>query len=442
MIRMIRNFFNKTEGIIEALEQTKVNIKTIFFSMLAIVSTRFFFEAAFLNLNQYTYDEFIASHTTALFLFFLFSYVLLVICVFLITKEKISRVASVVLWGQWLMILPPIIDYIVFDGKFVWSFYIFDSIQGLVVRFFTFFGDNPAFGITFGTRVEVLIVTILLGIYIFIKRGRKLRWLFVGLLFTYVFSFTMGIVPNLITYVYELFLGTNILDVNKTHIIKLFLTSLQYFEITRGSFKTVLSFKMAFFFIIFLFVELLVLQLIVNKKRFFELIKNVRYPQMIFNTGLMLIGICLGIFYFPKNFSIDLFSVVALIVLWIAVFSAWYWSVFVNDLADVDIDKVTNSNRPLIKKVLTTKEFDDYSFVFLAMAILAALVVSNKVLLLICLYLLLTWVYSQKPFRLKRYVFVSSLLSSFASLLFLIMGYVVVSEGQSLTALRMQRVIN
>lgn len=431
---MIKKFIKKTERVIEIIEGTRLNIKTIFFSILAIVAIRFFFESVFLDFTTTNYEELLASSTTALFLFFLFSYVLMVIFIHLITKEKIPKVASVVLWGQWIVILPPIIDHIVFEGHTVWSFYIFDSVAGVILRFFTFFGDNPAFGITFGTRTEILIITILFGLYIYIKKEKKIQWLFLGSLAAYLFSFILGIVPNIITYFYEVFSGTNLFTIDKTHIIGIFLTSLQYFGIERGTFKTVLSFKMAFYFNIFLFVELIFLQFLANKKIFYALLKNVRYPQMFFNSGLMFVGISLGVFYFPHNFSLDMFSILAVINLWIAVFCGWFYSVFVNDLADVKTDEITNTSRPLIKGELVKREYIDYSFLFLILSLMSAIVVSDKIFLLMALFLMLTWVYSKEPFRLKRFVFVSSVLSSFASLLFLVMGYILLSDGQSLLA--------
>ena len=434
MKNMIKKFIKKTERVIEIIEGTRLNIKTIFFSILAIVAIRFFFESVFLDFTTTNYEELLASSTTALFLFFLFSYVLMVIFIHLITKEKIPKVASVVLWGQWIVILPPIIDHIVFEGHTVWSFYIFDSVAGVILRFFTFFGDNPAFGITFGTRTEILIITILFGLYIYIKKEKKIQWLFLGSLAAYLFSFILGIVPNIITYFYEVFSGTNLFTIDKTHIIGIFLTSLQYFGIERGTFKTVLSFKMAFYFNIFLFVELIFLQFLANKKIFYALLKNVRYPQMFFNSGLMFVGISLGVFYFPHNFSLDMFSILAVINLWIAVFCGWFYSVFVNDLADVKTDEITNTSRPLIKGELVKREYIDYSFLFLILSLMSAIVVSDKIFLLMALFLMLTWVYSKEPFRLKRFVFVSSVLSSFASLLFLVMGYILLSDGQSLLA--------
>jgi len=431
-MKIIRKFFNRAEKIIDYLERTQLSFKTIFFSVLAIVSIRFFFESVFLDLKTTSYEEFIASYVTALLLFFLFSYVLTVIFVWFMTREELSKVASVVLWGQWLVVVPPIVDHIVFEGRPVWSFYVFDSIKGIIERYFTFFGDNPAFGITYGTRVEVLLVMIFLGLYIFIKRKKRIIWLVIGVLSAYTFSFMLGIIPNIITYFYGLFTGENLLAIDKTDIVSLFLTSLHYFDIKRGIFRTVLSFKMAFFFNIFLFAELAVLQFLANKKKFFALLKNVRYPQMVFNTGLMLIGICLGVYYFPQNLSIDMFSVLAVINLWITVFCAWCFSVIVNDLADEKIDRVSNSNRPLVKGIFSPRQFGDYAFVFLVLSLSAAIAVSDKTMLLAVLYLMVTWIYSQQPFRLRRFVFVSSVLSSFASLLFLIMGYILVAQGQAL----------
>lgn len=430
-IRMIKVWIQR---VICFLEESPISVQTCFISIFTVVSIRYFFENLFFDFKTLDFDFFIASFFDALLLFFIFSFVLHVIFLKIITKEKIKKIANIVIWGQWIVLLPPIVDKIIFQDRYdkVWSFYIFDSVGGIVQRFFTFFGDNPSFGITWGSRTGVLIAVIFLGIYIYIKKG-KLRWLFFGFILAYVMLFSLTIIPNIITYFVEIFSGNNLFAVTKKDIIKLFLTPLRYFDVEKESMRTVLAFKMALFYNILLFLELVFLQFIVNKNKFFVLVKNIRFPQMVFNTGLVCMGLALGAYYFPQNFSVTFFSVLVMINLWIAVFSAWYFSVFVNDIADIEIDKISNKARPLIRGVNSVSEFRSYAFIFLFMTLVSGIVLGVKILLVLILYLLITWVYSQHPFHLKRFIFIASTLSSFASLLFLLIGYLLVSDGQTMS---------
>ncbi len=430
-MRILALFRSKCEKLVSFLESAPISIQTWSISFVTILTVRFFFESVFLNFESIEFVEFLASFLHGTILFFLFSFVLNVLFLMAITGEDVKKIANVVLWGQWLAVLPPIIDKIIFKDRQIWSFYIFDNLKGLAHRFVTFFGDNPDFGVTWGTRGEVLIAIIFLGIYVYVKK-KKVIWLFLGIFFSYILFFILGVFPSIITFFVEMVRGVDLFTINKTHIIKLFLTPARYLGIEKGTIKTALSFKLALVYNILLFCELAILQFFVNKKKFVALIRNIRYPQMSLNIGLLFVGIGLGCFYFPQNFSLSFFSILAVVNLLIAVFSAWYFSVFVNDLADIAIDEVTNTSRPLIAKTLTKDEFKTYGFVFLVITLLSGMVVSVKVFLLLVVYLLVTWIYSQYPLRLKQFVFISSALSSFALLLFLTIGYVAMSDGQTL----------
>lgn len=95
-------------------------------------------------------------HTT------LFFYLLFVICVGLTTKiARISLQKTIIiyLFGFLMIILPPILDWIIsslyFNDVPFRSYYLFDSVNGLRESFFTFFGDRPRDGITYGTRIMI-----------------------------------------------------------------------------------------------------------------------------------------------------------------------------------------------------------------------------------------------------------------------------------------------
>jgi len=115
------------------------------------------------------------------------------------------------------------------------------------------------------------------------------------------------------------------------------------------------------------------------------------------------------------------------------VFSTWFFSVFVNDLSDINIDRITNKQRPLIKKTVSVGEFKNQAVVFFGVSLLSAALISPVVLLIVLSYHFLTFVYSCYPFRLKRFPLVSNGLISLASLNFLIIGFLIFSENQNLS---------
>ena len=413
------------------LEKGPVTIKTIFISFIAIVATRYLVENILFGFKTYDFAFLLGSMIQGTFLFFLMAYVAVLTFLILFIKEKPSKLATVLLWGQWIIVLPPIIDKIIFGEKDFWSFYIFDSIQGLFSRFFHFFGDNPSFGITYGTRVEIFLAMLGIGLYIGFKKRSWIKGL-TGFLIMYIILYFFAVFPSLLTFLIEGFLGEDIFKIKSSDIAATFLTSLEIFDFDKKSMKIALHFRASLFYTLFLFGNLLFLQFILNKNKFFALLRNVRYPQMFFNGGLFFVGLAMGCFYFPANISKDIFAIMTIVNLIISISSAWFYSVLINDIEDTEIDKITNKERPLIRDVFTVSEYKNYAAVFMGLSLLTALVAGIKFFLIICVYLLATWVYSCRPMRLRRVLVISSFISAAASMLFLFMGFIVVSNGQSL----------
>ncbi len=421
----------KIGKIINFLENGPITVKTFLISFSAVVAVRYIIENILFGFQNYSFAFIIGSMIQGTFLFFLMASITILTFLVFFTKERISKLANIILWGQWLIVLPPIIDKIIFKSESFWSFYIFDSVVGLFKRFFTFFGNNPSFGITYGTRIEILLAIIGIGFYVGFKKRSFSKGL-LALFFTYIILYTFAVFPSLLTFIIKGFSGSDIFKLQGADVAAQFLTSLEIFDFAKKPAKIALHFRASLFYTVVLFGNLLFLQFILNKKRFLALLKNVRYPQMFFNYGLFFVGLAMGCFYFKRNISFDVFGVLVVVNLIISIFSAWFYSVFVNDLMDMEIDKITNKERPLIKKIFNKEEYREYEFVFMGMALLTAIVVGSKFFLIITVYLLITWVYSCYPFRLKRVIFVSSVVSAGASILFLFMGFIVLSDNQSL----------
>lgn len=416
---------------IDFLEKGQITIKTFLISFITIVAVRYIIESILFGFKTHNFAFLTSSMVQGTFLFFLMAYISILIFLFLITKEKISKLATVLLWGQWIIVLPPIIDKIIFGSKSFWSFYLFDSISGLFNRFFYFFGSNPSFGITYGTRVEILLGMIGLGLYVGFKKRSWAKGI-IGFIGTYIILYLFAVFPSLLTFLIEGLRGENIFKIAGSDIAGVFLTPAEIFDFDKKSSNIALHFKASLFYTIILFGNLALLQFILSKNKFFALLKNIRYPQMFFNAGLFLIGLGMGCFYFKENISKDIFSFMTVLNLLVSIFCAWFYSVFINDIEDQKIDEVTNKERPLIKKIFTINEYQDYGIVFMFLSLITAIVAGPKFFLIICVYLLVTWMYSSEPIRFKRIVGVSSIVSSAASMLFLFMGFILISTGQSL----------
>ena len=401
-----------------------------FFSFLSIIITRLIIEEILLGFPNQTPEEFLFFflHT---FLFFLLSYFAFLFYLKITIKRDYFKIASVLLWSFWVIIFPPVIDKIYFGEKKVWSFYIFDGLKGLWDKFFLFFGKDLSIGITLGTRVEVVLALIFLSFYFFYYKKSFIKTIFFALGVYFLF-FILASLPSWIVLFLAIFNDKNVLDVTYNEVSAIFLSPTRYFFYEDKSFISFMAHKLSLFYTLMIFMELLIFQFYSKKEKFLAIFKNIRFPQMIFNWGLLLIGLGLGFFYFPQNFKIDLFQSLIILNLLLIVLFAWLNSVIVNDIFDLDIDKMTNKERPLIKGIFNQQEYNEIGLIFLLISLICSLVVGFKVFFVVIVYVFLTWIYSAYPFRFKRFFPISLIIASFSSLLFLLIGYISVSQDQSL----------
>ena len=63
----------------------------------------------------------------------------------------------------------------------------------------------------------------------------------------------------------------------------------------------------------------------------------------------------------------SLFDLISIISVFLALLFAWLFSVWENDEVDIDIDKISNQNRPLaVEETLSKEEWRDLKYIFLA----------------------------------------------------------------------------
>lgn len=413
------------------LESSPLTFKSFLPAFLTILLARFIVESFFLDLKNFSFESILGSFFHGVVLFFTNVFLSLILLLWFFTNKSLREITSLLLWVFWFIIFPPIIDVLILGPDVSWSFYLFDGVKGFFVRYFTFFGDNYYIGITLGTRLMVLGAVVFFGTYLWLNCKKK-SWAILGTLLIYTLFFVWSAMPSFFTWAIYLFKGEAVLALTDRHVAEMFLSPLRFFGVEGSGIGTALHDKMSLIYSLVLFMQLLFLQFVSSRKKFWALLKNIRFPQMIFNGGLLCVGVGLGAYYFRNNFEITFFSGLGFLNLVLAVFCGWFFSVLVNDLMDIKIDQVTNKNRPLVKKQFSVQEYGNYAAIFFLLALFFSLVVGLSFFMLIVFYLLITWVYSVEPFRFKKYVLVSSFVSAVACLVILVMGYVVISTSQSL----------
>lgn len=376
----------------------------------------------------FMYFEF--THT---FFFFLCSFLLLLPVVSYAGHVDLKKSANMLLFGFLIILTPPVIDTLIFQGGSFWSFYEFDGLVGLFWRFLTLFGDTPDIGITYGVRIEVVLVTLALGLYAYLKSKQFSRALFV-MLFCYTALFILGTFPSWITLVVLIF-QKSLLAINSNDVAALFLSPERVLGRDLTDFRSVLNYKMSLVYAVI--VSMLSLLFLFRKypRYFWALLKNARFPQLVYHAGLLLLGIVLAFYFSNGHVQFEFFHIMSIGVLLIAVECAWLASVIVNDLHDTAIDSITNPSRPLIEETIPRETYRIFGIILFIVSLLFAGIVNFSALFILLSYQALAWMYSASPLRLKKYPLIATFTAAMCGILILVAGFVATAPTHSVVAL-------
>lgn len=424
--------FQKIRKIIEYIENYPLTLPQFLLAFSTLITLRVLGENLLSNFESRS-AEFAVGSILATWLFFLFSIILMILFLSVFLKESFQKIANLLLWGFFLIITPPLFDKILCGDQRCWSFYSFDSLLGLGKRFLTFFGSDPIIGITYGVRIEVALAVLFLIVYIFLKTQNALKAFWGGFL-SYAILFILGSFPSWLTF---LFLASErkIFDIEGLDVAGIFLSPIHYFSYSGTEILNALNAKMNLIYAFLITFLLVFFFWFFSRKKFWAVVKNVRWVQIVIHAGLVLFGAGLGAFYFPKNLTIDVFSFFALSNLILAAVFAWLASVFLNDIADLEIDKETNPKRPTVTGEISIGEYQQYFLAGFVLSLVLGLTVGVKFLLIILIYQIIGWTYSCFPFRLKRFPGAAGFLSALNLTLLFISGFILLSNNQDFSIL-------
>ncbi|NCU31544.1 MAG: hypothetical protein EOM23_01105, partial [Candidatus Moranbacteria bacterium] len=418
---MDKKMFKKLVDLVEKIEKTSTNFYLWSLTFLSIIFARVLMENWLGKMINRSGDYFF-HHFSYTLVFFLLSYLLFLAFLMKKLDLKIKAASNVMLWGYLIIIFPPLFDFILLNDRPYLSFYGIYSLGEMPYRFFTFFGDSPDYGMTYGVRIEIAFTVLALLVYGFIKTRNKIKALIISIE-AYLILFFLGTFPSWMTILVRGF-QKGPLNVAESDIVQLFFPSVRLFARSTGSYLNALSIKLSlvYGFILFLFVcwGLYVLY----RKQFLAFLKNARPVQLGYHIGLLLAGMFLAAAFTRINWDLNIFNIFALLLVMVSVAFAWLASVVVNDIYDKKIDHLTNQTRPLIVKDFSNEAYIATGAILFAVSIFFSAMVSPKVAFLLMAYQALAFLYSAWPFRLKRFLGVASLVSSIASLLILFAGFI------------------
>ncbi len=381
---------------IDKIELSKVPITHFFLTFLSIIALRIFLE--FFSSKVPTTSLGDLCH---LYLFYISFALTLIILFKLITKKNILKIAKIISVGYFFILIAPIFDLIISLGNgYRMGYLTYEIPNNLLKIFLTFFGETGKIGVTIGMRIEIAIIIFGCLIYLYIKTGNKIKSLF-GAIACYCLFFAYGITPLIIKYFLSIF------DIP--------------FKFT--------SVLITQFFLLISFFQIILLSFLFNKQKFFEIVKDLRFLRILYYLILFVLGIIIawskiGEFYLTEHILLSI------ILIPISFLFACLFSIITNNLADINIDKISNENRPHInpKSIITKEEYTGLAWISLALALIYGAAAGPDTLFMIILFISSYILYSMPPLRLKRVPFFSKLFIGINSFAMMLLGYILLTN--------------
>lgn len=350
-------------------------------------------------------------------------------------KTEFAKLSGVIAWSSLLVIFPPLIDMLKTGGSIYWSFYLLGSISELKNYYLTIFGNLPPGIYYFGTKIIFLLAIVFVSALVFAKSKSFVKTA-VSAVAVYTIFFLMGAFPSFFAFAYYFVSGKDFFgNISAVQIMQLLGGMEKIFGLEFAELKFAMAYNINLIFYPIFLGLLCLIFFIAEKGKFLAVIKNLRLPQVIVHGGLFFIGLGIGLWTYPQNLDINIFSVAAALDLLIAIFLAWAASVIINDISDFSTDAVSNPKRPLQEKIFNVSEYKQLGIVLFLLSLLGGLVVSPKFAALLAVYQFLAWAYSAEPFRLKKFPLVATFISSSALLIVLFAGFALASGDNNLAGL-------
>ena len=372
------NFFLFFERIFDKVENFKINTLILALYLSFLIFLREVFEQSFFE-ESYSIYQFLHH-----FFFYFLMLMAGILIISLIARTDIVKTTIIASSGFILIILPPLIDRLIFLRNFPYEYIL---PREFIKNIFTFFLFTPKAGR--GILVEIAAILVLASFYVLIKSQSLLRALLTGLALYLLVG--LSVTPRLYLPIPSM---TNLLIWQYRHII--------YFSFYFG-----LSIILGIFFLYR-----------INKALPKALLKELSS----FRTLHFILMVAVGI-YFKKTLSLlsfpDFLYILAGIFLIVIV---WLSTLLINSVYDLPIDRISNPNRPLVKGEINPSLYFNLSFVFSIIALVVSVVLGIIPFMLTIISLLSSLAYSMPPLRLRKRLF-STLFIGWGSSLAFFIGY-------------------
>jgi 4-hydroxybenzoate polyprenyltransferase len=415
------------DKLIKRISSLPLTIESWLLSAIGIILVRIFLEHY--SSNEVGRYVLIDASTIVHYTTFFFSALLIsTLALMLFSKKSLKESAALTLFGFMIIWLPPILDLVISKGNGFVMHYLFVSGKDLATAFPSLFWSTSSTGITYGIRVEILLV--MLGLfYITYSSTKNIARSVMSSIFFYTCIFVLVSLPSVLglfqEYSIPRFIADSVLE-SKVIDNSAYPDQFGYERLLDVGFNSVMTQVN----LLIILLTTVVICLVGYKEKFIILLSNSRPERILHYSLLIIIGTLFGI---GSNFFFSWVNVLSLVMTLFAFIFAWLTAVCINDIYDKEIDDVSNNNRPISKGLFTKSEFYSLSIIFTGISLVSAYASSRYGLFFVIAFSSIYYIYSTEPLRLKRHWISGALAIGFACLMAILAGFFLSSQSKVLT---------
>jgi 4-hydroxybenzoate polyprenyltransferase len=358
---------------------------------------------------------------------------------FFVNHRKLERVILFALAGN---TLAPIFDLLFSGGKGRYEHYIFADGAGLARNFFAFFTPAAIPGMTPGMRIGILIGGFIMLLYVIYHTNSVLKGVFAAIAI-YAISFFWGALPSFWKLIYGFFSPASrglevsqfFLESEAASVIpRNFLHPAIQFSYLRGI-EVFFNVAMSQIYYILISIIIVAYMFLRYREKFLGIMRNSRQFRAAHYYFIIAAGIFVALKSFPSNISWNWLDITTLTILFLSVFCGRMYVGGVNDIHDVKIDKISNSNRPLPSGLISESDIKNANLFFFIWGFLGGFLAGDYVLFAGIATFFIAHIYSVPPLRLRNYPIIATFLIALASLAAFAAGFYFASPDKTTRAL-------
>jgi chlorophyll synthase len=366
------------------------------------------------------------------FLFFLFVDIAIILLLQIVIPTWRKIIPQLVLFSTAITYLAPIVDWVVSGGKGFVMTYIIDSPVNMLRSFLTFFGGNLFYGVTIGMRVEIIIVVIAIGFLVY-RVSKNLPKSLFSMLMTYLIIFISGTVPGIIPAVANIFTdqyltNSQFIQLSIIHSASLannIFGTLRY-ESYQQMIETGFNLMIGRIFLVLTIITVGLWFYKNFRKQFIVVFKNLRPERIGHYIFLVILGVVVA--YNQVPFSLNWNDWLVFTTLILSFFLSCMYAISVNDIEDVNIDRISSKDRPLPSGALSQHEMKNIGIIFLVLALVSGYLSGYYAFFCVLIFNALYYIYSAKPIRFKRVPILSAFIIGLCCLTAIFAGFFTFSQ--------------